>query len=653
MAEARSQTSGGRPISAVPYLPGLDGVRALAVIAVILYHAGVSWMPGGFLGVEVFFAISGYLITLLLLAEHERTGRISIRQFYGRRARRLLPALIALLIAVATLYSMLPFLRQSLARQRGALFWGLFYGSNWFQIARHQSYFDANSRPPLLRHLWSLAVEEQFYIVWPVLMVVIIKLFRQRLPQIGMAFAVLALFSALLTAILYDPANPNRAYLGTDTRAAGLLFGAAMAMVWRPYALARGPLKDRGRLMSLIGLGGIAILVLAMTRFHDVTYTPEGIRGYDALYYGGFLLVDLATMMVIASTTHLKSMFGRRVLGMRPLAWLGTRSYGLYLWHWPVFQLTRPGKVDDGGDINWTWWRIMVMRLVITFVLTELSYRLIETPIRKRRVKAWLRGFFGERTPQMIFRRRRWGVGLAVASVMSLFVGISVATAHDSPTDIERSLAAGKAVVDGLGELTTTATVTAASVKTVSPPATVARTTPGETAPPTTVPATTTTVPPTTVAKFPILAIGDSVMLGAAPVLRQSGAWVDAVIGRQLATGLEVLKEYAALDSIGDVVVIHLGNNGPGSQEVYDQFMEVLKNTKLVIFMTCKVPKPWQEANNGFIFNMQKYPNVKLIDWNGLSQTQDGIFYSDGTHLREPGQQLYAQYIADTIKKWT
>ena len=139
MAEARSQTSGGRPISAVPYLPGLDGVRALAVIAVIAYHAGVSWMPGGFLGVEVFFAISGYLITLLLLAEHERTGRISIRQFYGRRARRLLPALIALLIAVATLYSMLPFLRQSLARQRGALFWGLFYGSNSYECDAQES----------------------------------------------------------------------------------------------------------------------------------------------------------------------------------------------------------------------------------------------------------------------------------------------------------------------------------------------------------------------------------------------------------------------------------------------------------------------------------------------------------------------------------
>ncbi len=646
MAKERSTIPQGRPISAVPYLPGLDGVRALAVMAVILYHAGVSWMPGGFLGVEVFFVISGYLITLLLLAEHERTGRISISAFYGRRARRLLPALLVLLAVVATLYSVLPYLRSSIARQRAGLFWGFFYGSNWYQIHVGQSYFDATARPPLLRHLWSLAVEEQFYIVWPLLMVVIIKMFRRRLPQIGLAFLVLGLSSSVLMAVMYDSANPNRVYLGTDTRASGLLLGAAMAMVWRPYALARGRLGNRSRIVSLAGIFGSLVLLFTHTHFHDVVYTDAQVKGYDILFLGGFLLVGLATMLVIASATHMKSFYGQRILGFKPLAWLGTRSYGLYLWHWPVFQLTRPGAVDEGGDIDWPWWLLMIIRLAITFALTEVSYRLIETPIRQRKVKRWLRTFFGDRTPQMVFRRRRWGVGLAVASIFSLFVGLSVATAQDKPTDIEASLAAGAAAVEGIDAVigTTIAAPATEPTTTAVPP----ETTPGETLPPTT-PAPT--APPATIAKFPIIGLGDSVMLGAAPALRDNGVWVDAVVGRQLIKGIEIMRQYAEVGSLGDIVIVHLGNNGPTSEERFDELLDILKGVRLVILLTVKVPKPWEADNNTFILKMpEKHPNVRLIDWNGLSQTYDGIFYSDGIHLRPDGQMIYTQLIMDTIK---
>ena len=644
MANERSTPPAGRPISAVPYLPGLDGVRALAVMAVILFHARVSWIPGGFLGVEVFFVISGYLITLLLLAEHERTGRISVSAFYGRRARRLLPALMVLLAAVATLYSVVPYLRSSLARERAGLFWGFFYGSNWYQIHVGQSYFDSTARPPLLRHLWSLAVEEQFYIVWPLIMVVVMKVFRRRLPQIGMAFLVLALSSAVLMAVLYDSSNPNRVYLGTDTRAAGLLLGAAMAMFWRPYALARGRLGQRGRIVSIAGIVGSLILFFTNITFHDVVYTDAQVKGYDILFVGGFLLVGLATLMVIASATHMKSFYGQKILGFKPLAWLGTRSYGLYLWHWPIFQLTRPGAVDEGGDIDWPFSVLMIFRLGLTFALTEASYRLIETPIRRRTVKKWLRTFFTDRSPRMVFRRRRWGVGLAVASIFSLFVGLSVATAQDKPTDIEASLAEGAKVVQGIDQIIGTTTVDTQPTTTAALP----DTTPGETLPPTT-PAPT--APPTTIAKFPIIALGDSVMLGAAPSLRDNGAWVDAVVGRQLIKGIEIMQQYVAAGSLGDVVIVHLGNNGPTSEERFDELLDLLKDVPLVIILTVKVPKPWEADNNTFIFNMPaKHPNVRLIDWNGLSQTFENVFYSDGIHLRPQGQLIYTQLVMDTIK---
>ena len=647
MANERSTPPAGRPISAVPYLPGLDGVRALAVMAVILYHAGVSWMPGGFLGVEVFFVISGYLITLLLLAEHERTGRISVSAFYGRRARRLLPALMVLLAAVATLYSVVPYLRSSLARERAGLFWGFFYGSNWYQIHVGQSYFDSTARPPLLRHLWSLAVEEQFYIVWPLIMVVVMKVFRRRLPQIGMAFLVLALSSAVLMAVLYDSSNPNRVYLGTDTRAAGLLLGAAMAMFWRPYALARGRLGQRGRIVSIAGIVGSLILFFTHTTFHDVVYTDAQVKGYDILYLGGFLLVGLATVMVIASATHMKSFYGQKILGFKPLAWLGTRSYGLYLWHWPIFQLTRPGAVDEGGDIDWPFSVLMIFRLGLTFALTEASYRLIETPIRRRTVKKWLRTFFTDRSPRMVFRRRRWGVGLVVASIFSLFVGLSVATAQDKPTDIEASLAAGAKVVQGIDQIIGTTTAETQPTTTAARP----DTTPGETLPPTTPAPAAPAAPPTTIAKFPIIALGDSVMLGAAPSLRDNGAWVDAVVGRQLIKGIEIMQQYVAAGSLGDVVIVHLGNNGPTSEERFDELLDLLKDVRLVIILTVKVPKPWEADNNTFIFNMPaKHPNVRLIDWNGLSQTFENVFYSDGIHLRPQGQMIYTQLVMDTIK---
>ena len=274
-----------RPISAVPYLPGLDGMRALAVVAVMVYHANPAWLPGGFLGVEVFFVISGYLITLLLIGEHERTGTVSLRQFYLRRARRLLPALFALLIGV-TVFTAL-FRRDALGQLRGDVLAALGYVSNWYQIWVGQGYTAAGDFAPL-RHLWSLAVEEQFYLLWPLAMIGLIRLGRRRLPVMSMWLVAAAIgITAVVAAV--SPTGPigtcevtpeaywqvggrciskmDFLYLSTPTRLTGLLLGAALAMVWRPTAVMRGPLRDRGRvldvgaLVGLVGLGGDVLVV--------------------------------------------------------------------------------------------------------------------------------------------------------------------------------------------------------------------------------------------------------------------------------------------------------------------------------------------------------------------------------------------------------
>ena len=661
------------PISRIPYLPGLDGLRALAVVAVMLYHAGVSWMPGGFLGVEVFFVISGYLITLLLIGEQERRGRISLRGFWARRARRLLPALIALLVAVATVSAVLPYLSESLAKLRDELFWGFFYGSNWFQINENLSYFDNQGRPQLLRHLWSLAVEEQFYIVWPLVMVVVLRVFRERLPKVGLAFFVAALASTVWMMVLYDPLNPNRVYLGTDTRAGGLLLGAALATVWRPYAIMRSPLRTKGRILDLVGLAGLLLLALTHWKFHDVVIVDGEIRGYDLLYRGGFLLVGLATVMVIACTTHLRSFLGQRVLGIAPLVWLGTRSYGLYLWHWPVFMLLRPGAVDEGGDVDWPGWLVMAVRFAVTFALAEASFRMIERPFRERTVMRWIRSLQKPVPARIAMRRRRVFVGFAVVLLLPVFAGYQVATAKDRPSEVERSLAANEDAVQELDDVlaSTTATTrhaaTATATATTSPvsgsvgdggAAGIDTTAPGVPVAPveSVVPEPTTTLPPETtttaapVEPIPLLAIGDSVMLGAASKLAEQGVWVDAKVGRQFKEGVELVTALNAGGLLGDVLVVHLGNNGPSTRERFEELMAQTTNVRLVVVLTVKVPKPWQGEVNTEIFDLpNRYPNVRLIDWNGLSQSQEGIFYSDGIHLRPAGQEVYTQLVMQTI----
>ena len=354
------------------YVPGLDGLRAIAVVAVLLYHAGLS-LWGGFLGVESFFVLSGFLITALLLAEWREHGRVSLLQFWLRRARRLLPALF-LLLAGTLLYTMVVLPREA-AEVRADTMAALLYVMNWHLILGQQSYFDPAVRPPLLQHLWSLAVEEQFYLLWPLLFAAGMRYLRAT----GLLLATLAtaVASVALMALLYrSGSDPSRIYYGTDTRAAGMLLGAALAFVWTPGNLPAATQPGVGRLLDIAGV--LALGGLATAYFWVSEQNP-------LLYRGGFALVALCTAVLIAASSHPQARLVPRVLGWQPLRWIGLRSYAIYLWHWPIFLVTRPDL-----DVPLDGWQLLVVRLALVAGIAALSYRWIELPVRHGALgRAW------------------------------------------------------------------------------------------------------------------------------------------------------------------------------------------------------------------------------------------------------------------------
>ncbi len=344
--------------------------------AVVLYHARVPWLPGGFLGVDIFFVLSGYLITSLLLAEYRRSRRLDLRRFWIGRARRLLPA--ALLVIVVCLVVEMLFLRTSLGTFRADAIASVFYVNNWHQILAGQSYFGTFGRPSLLEHYWSLSVEEQFYLVWPLVLAGGLAISRRR--WVVCAAIVAAGTSAVLMDVLYHGGlDPSRVYYGTDTRAAPLMIGVLLAFAW-PMGRMTGRIARGARLvLDSVGLAAVVTLVLVMHTWHD--FNPF-------LYHGGFTIIAVLAALVIASAAHPASSLAR-LLAVPPLRWVGQRSYGIYLWHWPVIALTRPGI-----DLTWSSWVLVPAQIAATVTLASVSYRFVEMPVRRghasRAIRSWL-----------------------------------------------------------------------------------------------------------------------------------------------------------------------------------------------------------------------------------------------------------------------
>lgn len=654
---AAGQAHNSRPISAVGYLPGLDGMRAIAVVAVMIYHANTDWLPGGYLGVEVFFVISGYLITLLLIGEHERNGKVALGQFWLRRARRLLPAL-GVMLALVTAYTA-AFQPDSLGQLRGDVVAGLTYVTNWYQIWVGQGYTAAGDFAPL-RHLWSLAVEEQFYLLWPLVMMVILARGSRNLLRSAQWLVVAAVAVTVVSVVAFTPgriagcdvtpeqywmigdrciSKLDTLYLSSVTRSSGLLLGAAFAMMWRPAAIMRGPLRTKGLALDLMGVIGILGLFAMFWTVHLVG--PDG--GSAILFRGGLLLCAVLTLMITAAVTHSHAFTGR-ILGNPVLLWVGTRSYGLYLYHWPIYQAIR--KVA-GNPLSVT---DFVLAMIASGVITEISYRVIETPIRRGSVGAWWGRLQG---PANAAPRRVVMASIFTGVALTMFGAVSMAVAPLNQNEIAESLeeAAG-AVVDlgGILDIDLTGPVildSELSSPVLGPGA--GSVTPETIDPQVTVPETTApevTASPTTAAPqppIPYLAMGDSVMLGAAPQMAEMGILVDAQVSRQMRDVVPVMQRLRDQDRFGNAVVVHLGTNGAVGSETLEAFMDTLTNVPKVVVMTVRAPRNWIPGNNERIRALTDRPNVILVDWEVLAEECPGnCFYADGIHLRPDGRQYYA-----------
>ncbi|HAP77137.1 MAG TPA: hypothetical protein DCR14_13760 [Acidimicrobiaceae bacterium] len=612
-ARLTSAAPGG--LSRVPYLPGLDGLRAIAVVAVMLYHAHLVF-DGGFLGVEVFFVISGYLITLLLLAEHEKNGFVNLGQFWLRRARRLLPALFVMM-AVVALYTA-AFFPAAREETRGDFIGGIFYVSNWYQLWVGQGYGAGEAFAPL-RHLWSLAVEEQFYILWPLVMLAVLRRNRGRLPSVGLKFFGLSFVVAGLTAMLYysgpvltadgnyrgfwsigsKQININEfLYLGSISRAGGLLLGAGFAMLWRPMAIMRGPLRDKGRRLDVMAAVAVVLLLVQMASTslirNDATYSPW-------LFRGGFLLTGLLTLVLIAAVTHQHAMAGR-VFGNPVLLWIGTRSYGLYLYHWPIFQFIRKEAQIDLTVPEF------IGAMLLTGLITEASYRFIETPIRT--------GHFGE---MMRGLRRQPAQMVAGAAVSLALLAGSVSFLTADPQCVGAVACANEANASNTTQPSTPATDPSSPESTV----------PGDTTPSTA--ATTTTLPQPEA----FVAIGESVMVGAVNQLSGNGVFVDARENRGpegVMNTVIKLRDAGQL-GVGSAVVIQVGTNAPmGENEIAAIMAEMPPGVGTVYFMTLHANVAWIPGNNELIRSLPAtYPGVQVIDWDARASEVE--LCPDGIHL--------------------
>ena len=632
----------GRSFGEMGYLPGLDGLRAVAIIGVLLYHAGIDWMPGGFLGVDVFFVISGFLITSLILEEYDRSGRVNFTKFYLGRARRLLPAVAVLLIAVGL--AVLIVYQDALSAFREDALATVFYVNNWWYIFVDQSYFESVGRPPLLKHLWSLSVEEQFYLIWPAFALLLMR--SGGRPLVRRLALVLAIASTVWMAVLsirngYPvDADPSRAYFGTDSHSMGLLVGAALATMWRPGRLSTQ--VPRGAQLIITGIGVTSLAAVIGFYLFVGEFTPW-------LYRGGFLALAFFTTALIAAVTHPASFLGP-ALGTGVLRYIGRRSYGIYLWHWPIFMVTRPGI-----DVEWSEPVTFVVRIALTLVIAELSYRLVEMPIRRGVLgRAWSAvrsgGALGMRA-----------IGTLIATGIVTVVGAAVAIAlimnpGDGRDAIPPDVAEAMGIADGgplelaIDEESSDAQDDAAAN------ATAGISTESGTDPGITNDDSTDSGEPVLsdeeirAANGPVSVIGDSVVLGARSAIKDAipGARVDAKVSRMPGGFTGRVKKLDRRDKLANVVVVHPATNGVINAKIMRGILDPLTDYERVVIVNASVPRSWEKQNNKVIAKVTPdYPNVVVADWKSASDGRSEYFVSDGVHLTDSGAAAFAEVIRE------
>ena len=571
------------------HIPSIDGLRALAVTAVVLYHLGIDWIPGGFLGVDLFFVISGYVITRLILDSIESANGLDIKEFYAARIRRLLPGLLVLLIV--TSLAMALFAPDSVRRFVSDVPFVLSGTNNWHLVALHQDYFQAIGRPPLLQHTWSLAVEFQFYLIWPILLLFIWRRFgKQVVRRAALLIATFSGTALFLFSLQADNATAGRIshiYFGTDTHSLGLFLGSALAVSWIPRNLTPNISQRAQDFIDGIGFIGFVGL-LCIFLFIDETNAT--------LYQVAFPLAGLFGCATIISIVHPASRFSP-ILSARFLLWIGQRSYGIYLWHWVVFQVTRPG-----ADLTGSPFALNVARVLLVLILADISLRAIEIPIRRGLVQNWFRGI--KYRTKVMQKRQRIFIA-AISAFTLLLTGSSIAVAWQRDQSI---------VVEVKPELELPQTVVSEN-------------------------------------STGLWVTGDSVILGIRNKLgaAQDIALINARVGRQIQELITAVEEDKV--KVGSsTVVFNVGNNNSVSREDMVKLMELLKDQPKIIVVNTAVPRTWRDGNNKIISEVvSKYPNAMLVDWAQIAENHPEFFAPDGVHLIEAGSDVYVASILDAL----
>ena len=583
----------------IQHIPAIDGLRAIAVTAVIFYHLGFSWIPGGFLGVDLFFVISGYVITRLLLDSIERSGGLDLRGFYKARARRLLPPMIFMI--VVTSFYITIWAQDSVRRFVTDVPFALTGSINWWLVAKEQDYFEAIGRPPLLQHTWSLAVESQFYLIWPIILLLVLKRFGKKI--IPFAALLIALVSASLlfyVSLQLDASSDvSHIYFGTDTHSVGLFLGSALAVSWIPQNFKSEVSKRAQNFIDFIGVFGLIGILASFLLIDESSPTA---------YKIAFPLAAVFGVAIITSIVHPASRFAP-ILQNRVLLWVGERSYAIYLWHWVIFQISRPSVDIEGED-----WALIAVRILIVLALADISLKLVELPIRSGAVEYWFKGM-KYRTASV---RKRQKV-LVISSISILVISLSalstnaVISSNRATAALEESLTSEPVVSEPVVSESETAVINPSQA---------------------------------------IWLTGDSVILGIRNALSaiQPIIIVNARVGRQAPELLEEMQKDVER-AAGATVVMDLGNNDLLQPETVRAIFTLANESPRIVVVNTAVPRPYKDPNNQIIEDIaREFSNVRVVDWNEISKDHPEYFAPDGVHLVPTGVTAYVMAIDEALK---
>jgi peptidoglycan/LPS O-acetylase OafA/YrhL len=575
------------------HISSIDGLRAIAVTAVVLYHLGISWIPGGFLGVDLFFVISGYVITRLILDSINQSSALDLRAFYAARIRRIFPGFIFMVICTIIFIGV--WAPEAIKRFLSDLPYALTGTINWLLVARNQDYFETIGRPPLLQHTWSLAVELQFYLIWPIILLTVLKYFgKKNIARIALIIAMISGTTLFFVSLQLDQANAKQIshiYFGTDTHSLGLFLGAALAVSWIPQNLSANIEKRAQDVIDAIGVVGLLGLI-SVFLFID--------QSNASLYRIAFPLAGIFGCLVIISLVHPASRFAP-LISTAPFRWVGQRSYGIYIWHWVIFQVTRP-SVDLSGQT----WALYLARVLLVLALADISLRWVEIPFRQGVVQNWFRGM--KYRSSKVRLRQQLSVISSIVIALAITTSISVQAITKSDQIASELLAQSNEPIKPIEDLASTTG---------------------------------------------LWVTGDSVILGIRSKLeaKQHISLVNARVGRQAPELLAVMR--VDQTSVPESpVVFNLGNNNALSEPTVVEIFEILKNQPQIIVVNTAVPRSWKDANNAIISSVAaRYSNVIVIDWNKISTGRPELFAPDGVHLSPAGSDVYVDLVVSVLTK--